>query len=264
MNDLLTALDNGKICFLTLLDLSPAFNTIDHNILLHRLEHTFGISDSALSWFRSHLSDKIQTVAVNGLRADETPLPFGVPQGSVLGPVLCVLYTRPRFELIKKHSIQHRAFADDNQLYKETVPDQIQTTEIMKKCITDVKLWMTHNKLQLNDSKTESMLVKSHRLSVNLSLPSSMCIGNSEVLFVSSVKNLGVTLDCNLNVIQHVLNICRSAYIELRQIGSIRHLLTAQATQTLVCAFILSRLDKAVKSTQVPDLAHQKELVALV
>ena len=101
---------------------------------------------------------------------------------------------------------------------------------------------MTHNKLQLNDSKTESMLVKSHRLSVNFPLPS-MRIGNSEVLFVSSVKNVGVTLDCNLNMTQHVLNICRSAYIELRQIGSICHLLTAQATQALVCAFILSRMD---------------------
>ena len=85
--------------------------------------------------------------------------------------------------------------------------------------------------------------MKSHRLSVNFPLPPSMRIGNSEVLFVSSVKNLGVTLDCNLNMTKHVLNICRSAYIELRQIGSIRHLLTAQATQTLLCAFILSHLD---------------------
>ena len=113
----------------------------------------------------------------------------------------------------------------------------------MQNCITDVKLWMTHNKLQLNDSKTESMLLKTHRSSVNFPLPSSMRTGNFEVFFVSSLKNLGVTPDCNLNMTQHVLNIRRSAYIKVRQIGFTRHLLTAQATQALVCAFILSRLD---------------------
>ena len=150
------------------------------------------------------------------MASDQTKFPsvWAFPR-AVLGPVLFVLYTQPLFELIKKHSIMHHAFADDNQFYKETVPDQIQTTtETMRNCITDVKLWMTHNKLQLNDSKTESMLVKSHRLSVNFSLPSSMCIGNSEVLFVPPVKNVGVTYDCNLNMTQLVsmyqLNICRS------------------------------------------------------
>ena len=154
VNDLLTARDKGKICILTLLDSSAAFDTIDHNIFLHRLEHTFGISDSALSWFRSYFSDRTQIVTVNGLRSDEAPLSLSVPQGSVLGPVLFVLYIQPLFELIKKHSIQHHAFPDDNHLYKETVPDQIQTTiETMQNCITDAKLWMTHNKLQLNDSK---------------------------------------------------------------------------------------------------------------
>ena len=147
VNDLLTAPDNGKICILTLLDLSAAFDTIDHNILLHRLEHTFGISDSALSWFRSYLSDRTQIVTVNGLRSDETLLSLGVPQGSVLGPaVLFVLYTQPLFKLIKKHFIQHHAFANDYQLHKETIPNQIQTTiEIMQNCITGFKLRMTHN-----------------------------------------------------------------------------------------------------------------------
>ena len=99
------------------------------------------------------------------MASDQTKLPsiWAFPR-AVLGPVFFVLYTQPLFELIKKHSIQHHAFADDNQLYKETVPDQIQTTiEIMQNCIIDVKLWTTHNKLQLNDSKTESMLVKSHK-----------------------------------------------------------------------------------------------------
>ena len=127
LNDL-TALANGKICILTPIALSPAFDTIVYNVVLRRLEHTFGISDSALSWFRSYLSDRTQILTVNGLRSDEAPLRFGVPQGSVLGTVLIVLYTQPLFGLITKHSIQHHAFADDKQLYKGTVPHQIQTT----------------------------------------------------------------------------------------------------------------------------------------
>ena len=91
VNDLLTALDNGKICILTLLDLSAAFDTIDHNILLHRLEHTFGISDSALSWFRSYLSDRTQIVTVNGLRSDEAPL--SSPGLSLGARSLCPVHT---------------------------------------------------------------------------------------------------------------------------------------------------------------------------
>ena len=244
INDLLTAIDNGKITLLTLLDLSAAFDTIDHNILLKRLQHTCGITESALSWFNSYLSERTQIVTINGFQSNASPLSFGVPQGSVLGPVLFVLYTEPLFNLVKKHLIHHHAFADDNQLYKDTNPHNInQTIEDMQNCITDVKMWMTANKLQLNDCKTEVILISSPRLSTKLALPPSMHVGNSDILFSPSVKNLGVTLDCNLNMAEHVQRTCKAAYIQLRQISSIRHFLTSSATQTLVSTLILSRLD---------------------
>ena len=101
---------------------------------------------------------------------------------------------------------------------------------------------MTANKLQLNDNKTEAMIILSNRMSVHSPLPSVIHIRDADVPFVSSVKNLGVTLDSNLSMSQHISNTCKAAYIQIRHISSIRHLLTTQATQTLVCSLILSRL----------------------
>ena len=123
--DLLTAMDNNKICILTLLDLSAAFDTIDHQILLTRLQHSFGISGSALSWFSSYLCNRTHGVAINSLQSQHTTLYYGVPQGSVLGPVLFVLYTQLLFNLVSKHAVNHHAFADDNQLYKINTLDTI-------------------------------------------------------------------------------------------------------------------------------------------
>ena len=117
-----------------------------------------------------------------------------------------------------------------------------QSIETLQNCTTDVKSWMTANKLQLNDSKTEAMITLSNRMSVHSLLPSVIHIGDADVTFVSSVKNRGVTLDSNLSMSQHISNTCKAAYIQIRHISSIRHL-TTQATQTLVWSLVLSRLD---------------------
>ena len=116
VNDLLLSLDNGNISIVTCLDLSAAFDTIDHNILLSRLEHVFGIHGTALQWFSSYLSNRTQTVSINNLKSDLAPVPYGVPQGSVLGSVLFVLYTTPLSDEIERHSIHYHSFAYDTQL----------------------------------------------------------------------------------------------------------------------------------------------------
>ena len=98
---------------LALLYLSAAFDTLDHAILLRRLESTFGISGVALSWFESYLSDRTQSVVVDGLMSTPIPLVFGVPQGSVLGPVLFILYSQPLSDVIACHSCVYHKYADD-------------------------------------------------------------------------------------------------------------------------------------------------------
>ena len=113
----------------------------------------------------------------------------------------------------------------------------------VERCICNVSSWMKANKLSLNPSKTEALLLSSSRNSVSESLPSCINVDGSIVKFSESVKSLGVTLDSTLSMKTHVLNICRLAYFELRRISSVRRLLTVEATKTLVCSFVLSRLD---------------------
>ena len=152
------AMDEDKISVLLLLDLSAAFDTIDHQILLSRLETVFGIRSTALQWFQSYLLGRNQCVVVNN-SASSSPVMFGVPQGSVLGPVLFVLYTTPLSDIIANHSVNHQLFADDTQLQKSTPPNDVQSlTHDLQSCTDDIKAWMCNSQLKLNEDKTEAIL----------------------------------------------------------------------------------------------------------
>ena len=101
---------------LNLLDLSAAFDTIDHDILLHRLENVFGIQNSALSFFRSHFTERKQMVSISGYSSNSLTLLHGVPQGSLLGHIPFLLYTQPLSSINDRHSVSHCEFADNSQL----------------------------------------------------------------------------------------------------------------------------------------------------
>ena len=113
----------------------------------------------------------------------------------------------------------------------------------MQSCTCDVKAWTTAKMLELNDNKTELMLVTSKRTKHLHRLPTSITIGNVKIPFKQSVKNLGFTLDCHLTMNAHVPNIARTCYFELRRLASIRRFLKSTATATLVSAFALSIID---------------------
>jgi hypothetical protein len=118
-NDLVMTVDSRRAAVLTLLDLSAAFDTVDHPTLLSRLEAWFGVSGTVLLWFCSYIANRSQVVSISGVTSSPAPLCFGVPQGSVLGPTLFVLYNSPLHSIIRQHGLSAHYFADDTQIYTE-------------------------------------------------------------------------------------------------------------------------------------------------
>ena len=140
-NDILFALDSGNVSLLTLLDLSAAFDKNDHCILLNRLQHMYGISGTALSWFSSYLTNRTQSVIVDDHISQVSSLSYGVPQGSVLGPILFILYTKPPSDLIQCHSIESQSFAHDTQLQVSVPPSNIQSAiSSPETCLSDIQI----------------------------------------------------------------------------------------------------------------------------
>ena len=129
-------------------------DTIDHNILLDRLNYLYGISGTCPSWSRSYLSNRRQSVAIAIRISSTKELHYGVPQGSVLGPILFVLYIQPLSNLIKRHSLTVHLFADDIQVETSILPQHVHCAiSSVEICMSDVIYWMIENKLLLNDAK---------------------------------------------------------------------------------------------------------------
>ena len=146
---------------LALLDLSAAFDTLDHAILIKRLELSFGIKGSALSWFKSYLATRSQSVQIGKTISDSVLLNYGVPQGSVLGPILFTLYTTPLSEIFSKYQMHYHLYADDSQLYTASDFSMLDNTlRQTESCIMDTKLFVDSNKLKLNNDKTELIVFK--------------------------------------------------------------------------------------------------------
>ena len=225
------AADEKKISVLVLLDLSAAFDTIDHNILLERLHTTFGFNGIVLKWFESYLSGRTQSIVIDNIASKPQSLSFGVPQGSVLGPLLYTLYTTPLGSLIRHHNINYHMYADDTQLYLSIEPSNVSALVYdLEKCIRDVKNWMLINKLKLNDDKTESILCnpKSYKVVVD-----KINVGSDSIHFTNVARNLGVLIDENLNMNQHISQLSRAVYFEIRRLRQMSSFVNESSLKTL-------------------------------
>ncbi len=162
-SDIFESMDRQNVTLLVMLDLNDTFDTVSHDVLFTTLEHQFGVSGTVLDWFRSYLNNRKQKVLVNSnLMSAPRDLNCGVPQGSCLGPVLFVLYISSLYDVISCHLPSVHGYAYDHQLYISFKPDPLctaNTVKAMEACIQDVRQWMLINRLMINDSKTEVMLI---------------------------------------------------------------------------------------------------------
>jgi len=150
-NDLLLAADKGQEAILVLLDYSAAFDTINHEIFFQRLSNKYGISGTALNWFKTYFSDRSRTVVIDGKKSSVYVPAEGVPQGSVIGPLSFTLYSSPLENIIDAHGIGKMIYADDTQIYV-ILNDKDKAASISKLelCIKDIKSWSIS---KLNEEK---------------------------------------------------------------------------------------------------------------
>ena len=244
-NDILSSLNNKKMVALVLLDLSAAFDTIDHEKLLHRLETSFGINGTALDWFRSYLSNRSQAVRIKNSSSEKMYLNFGVPQGSVLGPILFTLYVAPVVDIANKHGVSHILYADDTQLYvefnKSSMAASLQHLEL---CIDGIKSWMAQNILKLNEDKTEVIVFGSRKYLEGM--PSiSIRVGDCTITPTRSVRNLGAHFDSRMNMEEFIIKKCRACQLQLHKIARIRKYLSNDTCSCIIQGLVTSKLDYA-------------------
>ena len=238
------AVDSGGVCALVLLDLSAAFDTVDHPILLRVLNRRFGVEGIALNWCQSYLSQRTHTFSFAGQQSGPHTVDCNVPQGSVLGPQKFSCYTEDLAQLIAYHQFDFHLYADDTQLIAPTTINDIESTvHRIGCCLSAIQSWCASRRLQLNPSKTELIWFGSRAalnkvnsdLAVNFTCDA---IQPSEV-----VRDLGVLLDSELSLRRHVNSVSRTCFFQIRRLKQVRRLLGSDVTATLVSAFILSRLD---------------------
>src|SRR6218665_1520716 len=204
VTDITEAIDAGDHALLGLLDLSAAFDTVDHDVLADRLSRTYGIRSTALDWLQSSLCDHRQTILYDGVLSTVHSLCCGVPQGSVLGPLLFLLYTTNVGEIAGSLGLSSHFYAHDSQLYTwgppSTVPQQQRHMELGVERITE---WMRSNRLRLNPEKTDFLWCATRRRCIHLDT-GELSVCGALIRSSTSVRDLGVLLESDLSMRRHV------------------------------------------------------------
>ena len=244
--DILSVLDAKSNAVVLLFDLSDAFDTVKHDLMLSKLSTEFVFFDVALGWFSTYLNNRIYFLKGAGCTFHTVDVKSGVPQGSILGPVLFNLYFKSAELIANSHGLFVHSYADDMQCYpsfdKDFCVDMIKNK--IRAFLQDSKHWMICNFLKLNESKNKVIKILSNR-NIESRIISNVQIDDSCFFPMPNdfVKILGVIFDDRLNLEKHINRVVCTCYANLRNLGRIVSKLTKPLKVQLVHSLILSHSD---------------------
>ena len=244
VNDLYLSFDKNIPSLVVLLDLSAAFDTVDHVKLLHILEHDIGIVGTALKWFESFLVGRTQKVKIGNEYSEILELLYGVAQGSVLGPPLFKIYIRSLYKHVEPTGYTIEGFADDHQLIKQFLIAFQRTAlgEGIQSLLLHIAEWMKEHFLCLNQGKTKILVLAPPSIQSEIVI-GGVFLENICIRFVESAKNLGVILDNVLSFKQHINKVATASYGLIKKLTQIKGFLSEKQLQQLVSSDIFSQID---------------------
>ena len=233
---------------LVALDISAAFDMVSHSTLISRLSYSFGITDSALSWLSSYLSNRSQFIALGNEKSSITTITVGVPQGSVLGPLLFTAYTSPISRLVASSGLAQQQYADDTQVYVTlSQADFSLGINSLQSGLSSLCHWFACNGLAINPDKSDAIIFSTAQRAEKLRLLglTHINVAGNVVPISKHIKILGVTFDSTLSFSEHIQVLSRSCYFHIRALRHVRPFLTEELSNTLACSLVTSRLDYA-------------------
>ena len=250
-DDVLKEINQGDLVILLLLDLSAAFDTIDHEILTQRLLDEFGISGSALDWMKDYLVGRSFFVKIDQKLSDAFCLLFGVPQGSLLGPILFILYIKTLEAIARKYGLRIHLYADDSQLFISLSPadtdEWIASKQAVEACLLEIREWMTSNFMKVNEKKTQLLLIGKKASLNSMSISVELNFGEVILLPTECKKDtwisLGIKLDENFNMDRQINSVKQKCNWTLMNLRRISFYLDQDTKIMLVKQLVVSKLD---------------------
>ena len=223
--------------------MSSAFDTLDHNVLIHRLS-AIGITGIALNWFISYITNRSSSVMINTHSSPSRSITHGVPQGSVLGPLLFNIYLLPMFDIFTDYpDISFHTYADDLQLYLNCTYSPTYAPDRLSSCIKSIHHWLTSNSLKLNPTKMEAIFLHLPLRSSTLPEPPPISLDNTPLPYSQHVRNLGFHIDTTISLDYHLIHMHISIHYHLHCLRLIRCSIPLPIAITIASSYIIPLFD---------------------